>query len=82
MAEQNLLLLGDVNLHMDKITTNRSFSDRGLGQTVSVPTHKKGHHLGVVITKEKALFVSDVQVTDLGLCTNHGQLAGDHFAVT
>ena len=49
---------------------------------MSVPTHKKGYQLGVVITKEKALFVSDVQVTDLGLCTNHGQLAGDHFAVT
>ena len=38
---------------------------------MSVPTHEKGHQLGVVITKEKALFVSDVQVTDPGLCTNH-----------
>ena len=26
--------------------------------------------------------MSDIQVTDPGLCTNHGQLAGDHFAVT
>ena len=57
-------------------------SDRGLEQHVSVATHKKGHQLDVVITRERSLFVSDVQVTDPGLCTNHGQLAGDHFAVT
>ena len=58
MAEQNLLLLGDVNLHLDnaKDYNTKTFlthlSDRGLEQHVSVPTHKKGHQLDVVITRE------------------------------
>ena len=53
----------------------------GLQQHVHEPTHVLGHTLDVVISRYTSHIVSDITITDPGLCDHLGQLTRDHFAV-
>ena len=87
-VDKNLIIVGDLNFHLD------SKSDRdaarftsvlqsfGLRQHVQEPTHIRGHTLDVVITRDDSDIVSELQVTDPGVCDNHGHLTCDHYAVS
>ena len=50
-------------------------------QHVPEPTHVLGHTLDVVIGRDTSHIVSDITVTDPGLCDHLGKLTRDHFAV-
>ena len=55
----------------------------GMLQHVHVPTHRKGHALDMVITKETdSILQSDIKVSDPHLFSKNGKPAGDHFVVS
>ena len=74
------VLVGDINFHLDMPTNtstahfNSLLGTYGLMQHISGPTHKKGHTLDIVITREsfKPTLCGIPSVRDLGV--------GDHFA--
>ena len=74
----NLLLAGDVNIHLDNIQSPESISFTNLlasfdlTQFVSTPTHNKGHILDVVIGNSISS-CSNISVTDVNL--------SDHFLI-
>ena len=85
---EEILITGDFNFHMDNRndTDASRFSNlldaHGLTQHVKEPTHKKGHILDLVITRDTSLLLnSSPVVTDPGLCDSHGNPSGDHFAL-
>ena len=49
-------------------------------QHVCEPTHVHGHTLDVVIARDTSSILSDVEVTDPGLCDHLGKMSRDHFA--
>ena len=59
-----------------------SISSCGLQQHVHEPTLVLGHTLAVVISRGSSVIVSDVVVSDPGLCDHTGMLTRDHFAVS
>jgi len=84
---QETILVGDLNFHLD-IPDNpdarhflQGLESRGLKQHVVGPTHKQGHTLDVLITKDTSNLVSDVEVTDPCLCDANGNINTDHFAI-
>ena len=85
--KDNLLLVGDLNFHLDVSTDSNAkkllniLHLNGFRQLVHEPTHSKGHTLDVVITRDGYDFVCDLQVSDPALCNDQGNLAGDHFAI-
>ena len=77
-ASGKLIMLGDFNFHVDD-TDNASamkFLDIvncfNLAQHITVPTHKDGHTLDLIITKNDEDLISDIDV--------HDPLISDHFA--
>ena len=54
----------------------------GLKQQVQGPTHYKGHTLDVHLSIDKSCILCNVQVTDIGLSDDDGNLTCDHYAVT
>ena len=81
-------IIGDLNFHLDSKDNadTRKFLDTlaetGLTQHVVNPTHQRGHTLDVVITKDVGSLITDVSVTDPGLCDRDGNLSGDHYAIS
>ena len=51
----------------------------GLHQHVCGPTHVHGHTLDVVIARNTSSIVSDVEVTDPGVCDHLGKISCDNF---
>ena len=50
---------------------------------VHSPTHRKGHILDVLITRDvDNILTSSVDVSDPGLCDKNGNPAGDHYALS
>jgi hypothetical protein len=84
---KEIIIVGDLNFHVDieSDCDARHFSDTlntcGLQQHVHEPTHVLGHTLDVVICRDSSNVVSNITVTDPGLCNNDGKLIKDHFAV-
>ncbi len=84
----NLVITGDINLHLDKPDNTDTLrfmnliNTSGILQHVKQATHRRGHILDVVLSDQSECVVQDVSVTDPGVCDNNGQLAGDHLAVT
>ena len=83
-----IIIVGDLNLHLD-ITTNphtRRFINllacSGLKQHVNDPTHILGHTLDILITRDTSDVVSNVEVLDIGLSDNDGNVIRDHYAIT
>ncbi|KAH3782473.1 hypothetical protein DPMN_160387 [Dreissena polymorpha] len=50
-------------------------------QHVTEPAHVLGHTLDVVITRESANTISNIEITDPGFSDNTGKASRDHFAV-
>ena len=84
---KDIVIVGDINFHLDVPTdrdTQRFMSvlqSCGLQQHVTGATHIHGHTLDVIITRYDSAVVSDIEVTDPGLCDHMGKLSRDHFAV-
>lgn len=57
------------------------FESCGMKQFVHEPTHVRGHTLDVVISRHNSNILSDIDVTDPGLCDYLGNMKQDHFAV-
>jgi len=57
LSKENLLISGDLNIHVDNIHNSdaKKFSDLlesfGLKQHVTGPTHKDGHTLDLIVTR-------------------------------
>lgn len=74
-----LLIMGDFNIWMDDLTAVNTvlfkelLSSYGMAQYVSTPTHRLGHTLDLLITRDGDNVISDISV--------HPGLS-DHFAVT
>ena len=83
-----VVIMGDLNVHLDvasdpgKIFLQDTLRTAGLTQHVSEPTHKHGHILDVVITRDNPQILSKLQVNDPGICDRHNNIACDHKAVT
>ena len=45
-----------------------------LHQYINVPTHYKGHTLDILISRDTSELICDVDVLDIGLCDNDGNL--------
>ena len=82
-----ILIVGDINFHLDNkhdpdtkhfISCLQSF---GLRQHVNTATHKHGHTLDVVITRDSSNLVSELTVSDPHLCNDGGKITRDHLAV-
>lgn len=75
----NLLIVGDFNYHMDKISNletvkfNKILESFSLVQHVNGPTHKKGHTLDLIITRAEDELVTSVEIRD--------PMLSDHSAV-
>ena len=72
MPNEDIVIAGDLNLHMEtealyatKFKELMSLHD--LKQHIVDPTHVKGHTLDVVITPNKEPFIGDIGVTELHL---------------
>ena len=83
-----IIIVGDLNLHLD-INTNphiRQFTNllacSGLKQHVNEPTHILGHTLDILITRDTSNVVCNVEVVDIGLSDNDGNVIRDHYAIT
>jgi hypothetical protein len=82
------IVTGDLNFHLDvKSDTDAChftsiLSAHGLIQHVSGATHKKGHTLDVVITREvSSLLLGSPTISDPCLSDKTGKPAGDHLSV-
>ena len=79
ITPRDIVIVGDMNFHLNIVDDHDSqrfisiLDLCGLQQHVCESTHFHGHTLDVVITRDTSRIVSDVVVTDPGLC--------DHFAV-
>ena len=75
-----LLVFGDFNLHYDQAAYQdvKAFKDVldtfSLIQHVTGPTHRKGHILDLVMTREEELDIKGMQ--------NHGPVISDHSAIS
>jgi hypothetical protein len=66
----------------DTILIKSLFESYGFTQHVYQPTHKKGHTLDIAITRDSdTLLAQPPYVIDPVLCNQHGDLAGDHYAI-
>ena len=74
----NLLIIGDINLHLDNTTDAMTCKFRhllavhSLTQHVSVPTHNLGHTLDVVITRDNQTLES--VTVDPPMLSDHSQI--------
>ena len=64
---EKLIICGDINIHLDKLSSQSSafintISSYGLHQLVSVPTHKAGHLLDVVLSSYRIVLDNRVTV--------------------
>ena len=88
ISPNKFIIVGDFNFHLDN-TTNKDtqrftsiLNSLGLVQHVNQPTHKAGHTLDAVITREvNDLLVGQMEVENPNLLDNiKNKPAGDHFA--
>ena len=78
--DENFIISGDINFHLDNPTDsnvvilNELFENFNCFQYVSAPTHKKGHTLDFVLTRNESPSIFDMHVDDVNL--------SDHFFIT
>ncbi|KAK2168981.1 hypothetical protein LSH36_13g26037 [Paralvinella palmiformis] len=87
-THKDILIVHGLNFHLD-VKNDRDaqrfisvLKSCGLQQYAHEPTHVHGHTLDVVITRDTSNLVSDIDVSDPGLCDHMGRLTRDNFAVT
>ena len=75
----NILIAGDFNFHVDNtrnsdtITFNKILESFNLQQHVNEPTHKQGHTLDLIITRNEDKLVNDIKI--------HDPVISDHMSV-
>ncbi len=75
----NILIAGDFNFHVDNITDpdtikfNKILESFNLQQHINGPTHKRGHTLDLIITRNEDKLVTGTKIHDL--------VISDHFAI-
>ena len=84
----DVIITGDLKFHLenvndaDAVRFNGTLEAHGLVQLVVGPTHKKGHTLDVVITRDiSSLLIAMPTVSDTCLGNTKGNPSGDHMAV-
>ena len=84
----DVIITGDLNFHLDNVNDadavhfNGTLEAYGLVQHVVGPTHKKGHTLDVVITRDiSSLLIGMPTVSEPCLGDTKGNPSGDHLAV-
>ena len=87
--QEEILITGDFNLHLDDSSDRdvRAFCGlldaHGLSQHVKESTHYKGHIQDLLITRDAGtLLASSPVITLPGLCGTHGKFSKDHYAVS
>ena len=86
-VQEELLIVGDFNIHVDTVNSlSDSFTNildaNGLKQHVDQPTHRKGHTLDLVITRDTSgLLRSPPVVSISGVGDLTGASSCDHYAV-
>lgn len=88
VIQEEIVITGDMNFHLDENedSDTRKFVDtlydHGLEQHIVDPTHKLGHTLDVVITRENSTIMKETPlVQDAFLFDRKGNLSGDHLAL-
>jgi endonuclease/exonuclease/phosphatase (EEP) superfamily protein YafD len=75
----NILMAGDFNFHIDNIgdsdtiKLNKILESFNLQQHVNGPTHKKGHTLDLIITRNEDKLVTGIRI--------HDPVISDHLAI-
>ena len=75
----NILIAGDFNFHIDSIKDpdtvkfNKILESFNLKQHINGPTHKKGHTLDLIITRNEDKFVTGVKI--------HDPVISDHLSI-
>ena len=86
-VQEELLIVGDFNIHVDTVNSlSDSFTNildaNGLKQHVDQPTHRKGHTLDLVITRDTSgLLRSPPVISISGVGDLTGASSCDHYAV-
>ena len=80
-------MVGDVNIHPDNQILNhtveviQSLESHGLQQHIQVPTHHHGHTLDVLISRDTSTLLTDIEMEDINLCSEDGDLIRDHYSI-
>ena len=72
----------DVSTNSHTLQFGEILESCGLHQYINVPTHCKGHTLDILLSRDTNDLICNVDVVDIGLCDNNGNLINDHFAIT
>ena len=86
-VQEELLIVGDFNIHVDTVNSlSDSFTNildaNGLKQHVDQPTHRKGHTLDLVITRDTSGLLRSAPVISIsGVGDLTGASSCDHYAV-
>ena len=81
------IVVGDVNIHLDNQTLHhtvefiQSLESHGLQQHIQVLIHHHGHTLDVVISRDTSTLLTDIEVKDINLCNDDGDLIRDHYSI-
>ena len=82
-----VIIMGDLNMQLDiksrpsTIFFYDTIHAAGFTQHVSEPTHKQGHILDVVITRDGVPNITNLQVIDPAICNRHNVATCDHKAI-
>ena len=80
--------VGDINIHLDDATHHhttdmmQTLHSYGLKQHIHEATHYCGHILDVLINRDCSTLLSAIDVKDIGLCDDKGNLVNGHYAIT
>ena len=87
ICKSELIVVGDVNIHLDNQTLHhtvefiQSLESHGLQQHIQVPTHHHGHTLDVLISRDTSTLLTGIEVKDINLCNDDGDLIRDHYSI-
>lgn len=87
ISKSELIIVGDFNFHLEiaHLHNTKRFNDalssHGLQQHIMCPTHYLGHALDALISRENSSLLNNINVRNIFMCTNNGNLVQDHFAI-
>ena len=87
ICKSELIAVGDVNIHLDNQTLHhtveiiQSLESHGLQQHIQVPTHHHDHTLDVLISRDTSTLLTDIEMEDINLCNNYGDLIRDYYYI-
>ena len=80
-------MVGYANIHLDNQTHHHtvecipSLEGHGRQQHIQVPTHHHGHTLDVLISRDTSTLLTDIEVEDINLCNDDGDLIRDYYSI-